>query len=119
MNGRFCSNYGQSSKKIHLGIFSIIQDALDGLFSFDTKLIHSFKPLILQPGYLTKEFLKGIRVRYMPPFKMFLFASFIAFLFIKRNHSPDKNSVNEDINQIADEIRLEIDSEKHFIKRHR
>lgn len=110
LEGKFCSNCGQSAKKLRFGIISIIHDALEGMFAFDSKLTNTLKPLILRPGFLTSEFIKGRRVRYTPPFKMFLFASFIAFLLIGRNHTPEINSENKDLDKIAEDIKLEINS---------
>lgn len=47
---------------------------------FDNKLISSIVPLISKPGFLSREYLEGKRMRYLNPIQMYAFFSFIFFL---------------------------------------
>tara|TARA_R110001583_G_scaffold1342_2_gene11031 strand:- start:26054 stop:27052 length:999 start_codon:yes stop_codon:yes gene_type:complete len=91
IDGKFCQNCGQSAKDFHRPFFSILFESLSDALSFDNRLFHTLSPLLLKPGYLTKEFMKGRRARYTPPFRLYLFLTFFAFLLLSFNHTPDRN----------------------------
>lgn len=57
-------------------------DFLGDYFTFDSLIIRSVKPLLFKPGFLTKEFLAGRRVSYIPPIRMFIFISIVFFLIL-------------------------------------
>ena len=59
-----------------------IFDFLGDYFTFDSLIIRSVKPLLFNPGFLTKEFIAGRRVRYIPPMRMFIFISVIFFIIL-------------------------------------
>lgn len=102
IDGKFCSNCGQSAKDFHRPFFSILFESLSDALSFDNRLFYTLSPLLFKPGYLTKEFMKGRRVRYTPPFRLYLFLTFFAFLLLSFNHTPDKK-FTENINTSNDQ----------------
>jgi len=55
---------------------------LNDYFTFDSKFLGSIAPLLAKPGFLTKEYLEGHRVKYIPPLRLFIFTSIIFFLLI-------------------------------------
>lgn len=59
-----------------------VLDFLGDYFTFDSLIIRSVHPLILNPGFLTKEFILGRRVRYIPPLRLFIFISIVFFLIL-------------------------------------
>ena len=63
------------------------------MFAFDTRFWKSLLNLIIRPGYLTKEFFAGRRVRYSPPIRFYLFASFILFLLLQIYTTQGLNEV--------------------------
>ncbi|WP_461630591.1 DUF3667 domain-containing protein [Labilibaculum euxinus] len=89
VNGSFCSNCGQSVKDFHRPFFSVLSESLGDALSLDNKFLHTIVPLFVRPGYLTKEFMKGKRARYTPPFRLYLFLTFFAFLLLSHNHMPE------------------------------
>lgn len=89
VNGQYCSNCGQSVKDFHRPFFSVLSDSLGDALSLDNKFFHTLIPLFVRPGYLTKEFMNGRRVRYTPPFRLYLFLTFFAFLLLSHNHMPE------------------------------
>ncbi len=91
IDGKFCQNCGQSAKGFHRPFFSILFESLSDALSFDNRLFHTISPLLLTPGYLTKEFMRGRRARYTPPFRLYLFLTFFAFLLLSYNHTPDRD----------------------------
>ncbi|MEM7297472.1 MAG: DUF3667 domain-containing protein [Bacteroidota bacterium] len=79
---RFCPDCGQEHKEKVVTFKQFILDFLGDYFTFDSLIIRSVQPLLFRPGFLTKEFLEGRRVRYIPPLRMFIFISIIFFLIL-------------------------------------
>jgi len=77
---RYCSHCGQSTRDLRVSVWSLTGDFLSEIFSWDSKLTRSLKPLILKPGLLTKAFIEGQRVRFLPPVRMYLVFSVVFFL---------------------------------------
>ncbi len=87
--GNFCPNCGQSVKDYEKPFGLLIYDLMGNIFAFDTRLWKTLKAVLFQPGKMSQEFILGRRVRYMPPFRFYVFVSFIFFLFL--NFSASKN----------------------------
>ncbi|WP_372645451.1 DUF3667 domain-containing protein [Ancylomarina sp.] len=92
VDGKFCTNCGQSAKDFHRPFFSVVSESLGDALSLDNKFFHTLIPLFVRPGYLTKEFMRGRRARYTPPFRLYLFLTFFAFLLLSHNHKPETDS---------------------------
>lgn len=92
VNGSYCSNCGQSVKDFHRPFFSVLFESLGDALSLDNKFFHTLFPLLIRPGYLTKEFMRGKRVRYTPPFRLYLFLTFFVFLLLSYNHMPESQA---------------------------
>ncbi|MCW5579914.1 MAG: DUF3667 domain-containing protein [Luteimonas sp.] len=58
---------------------SLVGDVLDSVFEWDGRLPRTIAPLLLKPGYLTREYLAGHRVRYVSPFRLFFFLAVLTF----------------------------------------
>ena len=77
----YCARCGQAV--LGDGSFrSFVEQFLGDYFTFDSKIIRSAVPLLIEPGKLTQEYLQGRRARYIPPLRMFIFLSVIFFLVI-------------------------------------
>lgn len=89
----YCGNCGQSLRQVRVSIGSLLIDFLGDAFTFDSKLFRSMQPLFFRPGFLTLEFMRGRRVHYIPPVRMYLFFSILFFLSINLTRttgpSPD------------------------------
>ena len=125
VDGKFCTNCGQSVKDFQRPFFSVLFESVSDALSFDSRLLHTLSPLLLKPGFLTKEFMLGKRAKYTPPFRLYLFLTFFAFFLLSFNHTPDQeffkeiplNSESKDkfdfkefINQMSIDSDLEQDS---------
>ena len=78
--GLYCSECGQ--KKIENFTFTeLVKDFFDNIFSLDSRLYQTLKFLIIRPGFLTNEYWSGKRIKYLPPFRLYLLTS-ILFFFI-------------------------------------
>lgn len=79
---KFCPNCGQEHKDKVVHFKQFILDFLGDYFTFDSLIIRSVRPLLFRPGFLTKEFIAGKRVKYIPPLRMFIFISIVFFLIL-------------------------------------
>lgn len=84
----FCPNCGQEVES-NSDLKSLFTHFLSDYFTFDSKIIRSIKPLITKPGFLTLEYLKGKRVHYIAPLRMFIFLSIIFFLILGISNQSD------------------------------
>lgn len=80
--GHFCPNCGQEVAEFNRPFGFVIYDFMGNFFAFDTRFLKTFKYLLFYPGFLTIEFFKGRRNSYSPPFRIFVFLSFILFLLL-------------------------------------
>jgi hypothetical protein len=82
LTGQYCSRCGQRAGVRMITLWELIRDVFGDLFELDSRLWRSLLPLLARPGHLTREYLEGRRVRYMPPFRMYLVLSVIFFLLV-------------------------------------
>jgi hypothetical protein len=79
--GRFCSECGQRHHEHAIHHFwQFIGEAAEDLTHADSRLWQTLSALLFRPGFLTREFLDGRRVRYLPPVRLYLVVSVIFFI---------------------------------------
>lgn len=78
--GNFCTQCGQSKKDFDRPLKFFLVDFAGNVFAFDTRIWQSLKHILFCPGRMETNYIKGKRIRYMPPFRMYVFVSFFFFL---------------------------------------
>jgi len=142
--GNYCPECGQSVKAFERPIQFLIIDFMGNMFAFDTRFWKTLVAILFKPGTLALDYVKGHRVKYMPPFRFYVFISFIFFLLLniyssqKTKIAPenkntitifgdikDSDSLNtSDSLKIGDELQSEIKekndnaSKKAFLNEH-
>jgi hypothetical protein len=76
----FCPACGQETTDHTVGASLLLRDLAEEFLKLDSRILQTLIPLLFRPGFLTKEYIAGRRVRYIAPFKLFLFASALFFL---------------------------------------
>lgn len=80
--GKYCNQCGE--KVIHHHDRSILH-FLEGVFHIithaDAKLFRNLRLMLLKPGFVSKNFIEGIRQPYLKPIPMFFVGNLIYFLF--------------------------------------
>ena len=109
-DGKFCPNCGQSVKDFDQPLSFIFYNFAGDFFAFDIRFFKTFIILLLKPGFLTKEYFEGRRVKYAPPFRIFIFASFILFLLLQIYTNKGFTTILD--STWSDENGLAIDSVK-------
>jgi nitrate reductase NapE component len=79
LNGPYCSQCGQKAADRIVPIWHMINEALDSLFQLDLRVFRTLPTFLFLPGRLTKEYINGRRKRYIRPFRLYLFATFLLF----------------------------------------
>jgi hypothetical protein len=116
MNTKFCPTCGE--KKISTSDFTLshlIEQGIDVFTHLDSKLFKSAKALVLKPGLLTTEFIRGVRKPYMKPFQVFFLCNILFFFFLGTYdifHIPAKwffidHNYGNGVRQLAEKIAAE------------
>ena len=92
LEGPVCHRCGQVNDVYHRPVWGLLSELLEGLFALDGRVSRTVPALMVKPGQVTRDFLKGQRARFIPPFRLYIFASLIFFLLV----SPVRGMFNPD-----------------------
>jgi hypothetical protein len=74
---KFCHKCGQENLDTRENFFHLVGHFISDYFHFDSKFFRSLIPLFARPGFLTREYWEGRRVRYIHPLRLFFFVTII------------------------------------------
>lgn len=80
VQGHFCHVCGQQNVVPKEGFWKLVIHFFYDITHFDSKFFDTLRYLIFRPGYLSKEYGKGRRARYLNPVKMYVFTSAVFFI---------------------------------------
>lgn len=104
VENKFCPNCGQENTETRKSFHYLFTHFVEDLTHYDGSFWKTIKALLFKPGRLTKEYLEGKRLKYVPPVKLYIFISFVAFLlpnllpefsFVEDAHSEKKVETSE------------------------
>lgn len=94
--GRFCHVCGQENLEPKEPFLHLVTHFIFDIVHFDGKFFDTLRYLILRPGFLAYEYMRGRRNSYLNPIRMYIFTSAIFFLIYfsvnKKEHEKDGNS---------------------------
>jgi hypothetical protein len=70
-DGNYCPRCGQSAKIGRYSFKNAILLFLDVWGLGNRGMFRSIRDLILRPGYMIRDYLRGMQMAYFPPFKLF------------------------------------------------
>jgi len=82
LHGPYCSECGQKAADRIVPIWHMINEALEAVFELDLRVLRTVPKFLFLPGRLTKEYINGRRKRYIRPFRLYLFATFVLFAVV-------------------------------------
>jgi hypothetical protein len=82
LHGKFCAKCGQNQQGMDRFFLSLVAEAFDNIFSFDSRTARTLFALLFKPGFLTREYFAGRRARYIQPLRLYFIASLLFFLFL-------------------------------------
>ncbi|SHL20831.1 Protein of unknown function [Chitinophaga jiangningensis] len=77
---RYCTHCGQENTVQHETFGHLVKHFVADIFHYDSQFLITLKYLMIRPGFLTREYMAGRRVRYVNPIKLYVFVSFVFFL---------------------------------------
>lgn len=80
--GRFCQVCGQENIETKESFWSLATHFVYDITHFDGKFFSTLKYLLFRPGFLSQEYLRGRRIAYLHPIRMYVFTSAIFFLIL-------------------------------------
>ncbi len=111
----FCSKCGQKNVEIKENFWHLALHYIKDYFHFDSKLLHSFKPLILKPGFLPKEYMEGRRAKYINPIGSLIFLSTIFFIIFLSISNGNKGLViNSQEPKVVDSIQTQFKADSNL-----
>ncbi|MBC8104621.1 MAG: DUF3667 domain-containing protein [Cytophagales bacterium] len=88
ISGRYCAQCGQDVGSSRIAFGDLLREGWREIVQVDSKLVKTLGPLLFKPGFLTREYLNGRRVRYLSPFKMYLVVAALFFTLISWRSDP-------------------------------
>ena len=81
--GEYCYQCGQPVKGLIRHLSGVLGDVFDTLLNIDSRVIRTLPALYFKPGFLSREYFAGRRVRYVTPFRLMFFLCLIAFFVMQ------------------------------------
>ncbi len=82
VQGKYCQDCGQKNIEPKETLWSMVVHFFTDITHFDGKFFKTLGILFTQPGLLSLEYVKGRRVKYLNPIRMYVFTSWIFFSFL-------------------------------------
>src|SRR5690606_17060731 len=104
LHGAFCHQCGQEKKSYIRNVSGVVTEFFGEFSNWDTRVWQTLIPLWFRPGFLSRRYVAGHRVPYVPPLRLYLFTSIIAFLIFARLVPDVPVTVNPDGEQLANVV---------------
>lgn len=82
LSGQYCSYCGQRARVRVISLWELMRDLVGDILDVDSRIWRTLVPLLFRPGLLTVEYLRGRRMQYTPPFRMYVVLSLVFFLVV-------------------------------------
>lgn len=91
----YCSHCGQENIEIREDALHMIIHAVADYFHFESKFFGTIKPLLVQPGLLSKIYVAGKRVCFIHPIRLYIFISIVFFLVTLSQNKHERDEPEE------------------------
>jgi hypothetical protein len=129
LRGTFCFYCGQNQKNLNRFFMSLVNEAFEDIFSLKSRVSLTLYHLFFKPGFISDEYSKGRRARYVPPLRLYIITSVIFVLLLSlqsaletpeqqipifvttETSTPDNSNIAEATKPMTDEeVAAEIES---------
>ncbi len=90
---RFCGVCGQENIEIKESFWGIIRHFFEDITHYDGKFLSTLKLLLIKPGFLPSEYLRGRRASYLHPIRLYVFTSAFFFLIFFTFYQKNKDLI--------------------------
>jgi hypothetical protein len=80
VHGKYCHHCGQENVEPKETFWGMVTHFFNDITHFDGKFFTTVKDLLFKPGFLPAEYMKGRRMSYLNPVRMYVFTSAVFFL---------------------------------------
>ena len=101
--GQYCYACGQPVTGMVRHFSTIVGDFTDTVLNWDARLPRTLWPLLVRPGFLTREYFAGRRVRYVSPVRLFVTLAIVTFFFAQL-----MLSFGDGVNLVADDKPADV-----------
>lgn len=106
VTGRYCQVCGQENIEPKESVWHLITHFFYDITHFDGKFFSTVKYLLLKPGFLTAEYVRGRRMSYLHPIRMYVFTSAFFFLIYFSFISGHSNHSTEQLSDLRETLAL-------------
>ena len=92
----FCSKCGQKNSEL-LKLKDFFKEIFKDFTELDFRILVTLKKLFTNPGFLTREYWAGKKVKYTHPFKLFVFSGIIYFLLMPTQWSAYDSEMGREV----------------------
>ncbi|WP_343487710.1 DUF3667 domain-containing protein [Allomuricauda sp. d1] len=85
VSDKYCPNCSQANSTKRLVLKDFFDEFLSNLINYDSKLLATLYTMLVKPGTITKDYIRGKRISYTNPFRFLLSLAFIYFLMFTYN----------------------------------
>src|SRR3990170_1171261 len=103
VHGKYCHICGQENVEPKETFWGMTTHFFNDITHFDGKFFTTLKDLLIRPGFLSAEYIKGRRMSYLNPVRMYVFTSAIFFLIFFSVSDP-----KEAFKQVDDDTPFSI-----------
>lgn len=111
ISDRYCPNCAQINSTKKLALRDFVDELLNSIINYDSRLWRTFYALLLRPGQITTDYLAGKRISYTNPFRFLMSLAIIYFLLFAymNNFSQIDNQVkNLDANIFGSPLEVDL-----------
>jgi hypothetical protein len=103
--GLFCPRCGQRKVDVRVSLRRMLMEVMEDQLSVNSTLPRTLGAMFFRPGHLTREYVQGRIVRYIPPFRLYLVSSLVFFVVLPFIADPGKVQREVEEGMRADSVR--------------
>lgn len=110
--GKFCPCCGQAATTARFSMRVAVSNFMDAYGMGERGMFRTLRDLILRPGYLILDYLRGMRTAYYAPFKMFFLLTALSLLVTHGGNIKGINHVAMEETEIVAQQANELSEKK-------
>lgn len=117
LSDRYCPYCSQLNSTKQLSAFDFFGEFINSIVSYDSRLRHTVKDLLFKPGTITRNYVRGQRMRYANPFRFFLSVSIIYFILqgLINTFLPEENNFFKTETKDEAGVSYSYGDDRHFL----
>ncbi|HKE94478.1 MAG TPA: DUF3667 domain-containing protein, partial [Povalibacter sp.] len=101
LTARYCAGCGQDSHAKARSFAHVLSELTESFLHLDSAIWRTLLGLIVAPGRVTAEYLQGKRVKYTPPFRLYIVISLLFFAVAATNSHFRLVTVGNDVSGVV------------------